>query len=269
MKLSKTIALLLLLAALASSPRTALFGAPDAPTLEGFDHRVFDRLLKAHVSTEGWVDYKSLRLKPLKDLDAYIASLGRANLKNLRTEKEKIAFWVNAYNAICIRTLIAHRLPKSVPKAVFFGANIFEEETYKVAGKVRSLDAIEHEILRKKFKDNRIHAALVCGASSCPRLRAEAFSGAKLEAQLAEEAKRWIGVGKSKDGKRKNYLDRKRKVFFASKIFDWFQEDFGDDEKGVLRFVAKFSSKSDREFIEKNSVSVEYLSYSWKLNSKD
>ncbi|MEM7234256.1 MAG: DUF547 domain-containing protein, partial [Planctomycetota bacterium] len=175
---------------------------------------------------------------------------------------------VNAYNALCVQKLIDHKLPKKVPNAVFFGANIFKESTYKVAGKVRSLDDIEHGILRQSFKDNRIHAALVCGASSCPRLRAEAYEGRKLDQQLDEECRRWIRSGLDLKGKRKNYLDRRRNVFYASKIFDWFEEDFGDSTKGVLKFIKKYASDDDRRFLEANRVTVRYLTYDWTLNFK-
>ena len=179
-----------------------------------------------------------------------------------------MAFWINAYNAICARTLIDHKLPADVPHAAFFGTNIFKKSTYRIAGKVRSLDDIEHGILRSKFKDARVHAALVCGASSCPRLRPEAYEGSTLSKQLDEEARRWIQSGTDKNGKRKNRLDRARKTFYASKIFSWFQEDFGDSDRGVLEFVKRFASAADREFLVKNNVRVKYLGYDWALNKK-
>lgn len=232
----------------------------------GFDHSLFDRILHENVTPEGWVDYRNIRDRRLADLDRYLGLLARADVKKLASENERKAFWINAYNAVCIRTLIAHDLPASVPKALFFGANIFKERTYRIAGKVRSLDDIEHGILRKRFKDNRVHAAVVCGASSCPRLRPEAYTGAAIDRQLDEECRRWIQKGRTKEGKRKNYLDRSRKIFYASKIFDWFQEDFGDSDAGVLAFVKRFASDEDRAFLEKNRVRVRYLPYSWKLN---
>lgn len=108
----------------------------------------------------------------------------------------------------------------------------------------------------------------MCGASSCPRLRPEAYTAKDIDRQLDEEARRWVQTGRTKDGERKNYLDRRKAVLYASKIFDWFEEDFGGNEEGVLDFVKRYASASDREFLEENRVKVKYLTYSWRLNSQ-
>ncbi len=75
-------------------------------------------------------------------------------------------------------------------------------------------------------------------------------------------------TGRTKDGKRKNYLDRRKGVLYVSKIFDWFEEDFGGSDKGVLNFVKRYASDSDREFLEKSRVKLKYLTYSWRRNSQ-
>ncbi len=235
---------------------------------QSFDPGRWDRLLKADVTEDGWVDYEAIRSKSSADLKAIIHELGSVDVDRLGTVNERKAFWINAYNALTIQKLIDSDLPDEVPHASFFGKNIFKERTYRVAGKIRSLDDIEHGILRKKFRDNRIHAALVCGASSCPRLRLEAYTGAELDRQLDEEARRWVQVGKNKKGERKNYLDRKRGIYYVSKIFDWFEEDFGDSSEGVLKFLRRYASERDRRFMERNRVKVRYLTYDWSINSK-
>lgn len=244
-----------------------LLGVP-ATGLRAVDHTLFDSILKESVTEDGWVDYGRIRRHRAADLAKYLALLAETRVEKLETANERKAFWINAYNAVCVHALIDHGVPASVPKAVFFGTNIFKDLRYKIAGKARTLDDIEHGVLRKEFRDPRIHAALVCGASSCPRLRAEAFDPKRLDAQLDEECKRWVRVGKTKEGKRKNVLDRRKKVFRASKIFGWFIEDFGGDEQGVLNFAKRYMSDADRRFVEKNSVRVEYQAYSWKLNRK-
>lgn len=231
---------------------------------EAFDHSEWTRFLKKYVDENGWVAYEKIQATGKKDLKAYLARLARP--VKLEKKEDQIAFWINAYNAVTIQKLLDHRLPETVPHATFFGKNIFTEETYRIAGEVRSLDDIEHGILRKKYREPRVHAALVCGASSCPRLRSEAYTGKKLERQLEEEARRWIQEGRDLKGKRKNYLDRGRKTFYVSKIFDWFEEDFGDSEAGILAFVTKHSSDADREFVKKNRVRIRFLDYDWSLN---
>ncbi len=231
-------------------------------------HASWTRILKQHVSEEGWIDYRALRQSSTGDLEDYLQQLATTELAELSTKNEQMAFWINAYNALCVRTLIDHDLPKEVPHAFVFGANIFKEKRYRVAGKIRPLDEIEHEILRPKFADPRVHAALVCGASSCPRLRPEAYEGDRLDQQLDEETRRWIGFGKDKKGRRKNELDRAAKVFRASKIFDWFAEDFGDGEAGVLAFIRRYASPQDAAFLAQTSVRLKYLDYDWSLNSR-
>ena len=236
---------------------------PKVPAL----HQPWERLLTEYVSAAGWVDYVGLKRKDLKALDGYIAALGRTDVSKLSRDGAK-AFWINAYNAVCVRTLIARDLPKTVPHAVLFGANIFKEENYRIGGAVRSLDEIEHEILRPKFADPRIHAAIVCGASSCPRLRAEAYVASRLDVQLDEEARNWINREVDKKGQRKNRLDRKAKTLYLSKIFDWFGEDFGDGDAALLSFVKRFADAPTREFLSKNRVRIRFLTYDWSLNRR-
>jgi hypothetical protein len=232
-----------------------------------FDHSRWTEILEATVTGDGWVDYHAIRKSWSRELGLYLRDLGAATAKDLPTAAERKAFWINAYNALCVRKLLDSSLPAEVPHASFFGKNIFTERTYRVAGKIRSLDDIEHGILRERFGDNRIHAAIVCGASSCPRLRPEAYAAAKLDTQLDEECRRWVQTGKTKTGKRKNYLDRGKGIYYASKIFDWFEEDFGDSTEGILKFLRRYSSEVDREYLKTHRVKLRFLSYDWRLNS--
>lgn len=230
-------------------------------------HDPWDRLLRSHVTEDGWVAYGRLQAESGGELLAYLDSLADIDASALPRD-EQIAFWINAYNALCIQTLIDQKLPSSVPHQSFLGVgtNIFTLERRKIAGRVRSLDDIEHRVLRKRFDEPRVHAALVCGASSCPRLRPEAFIGSRLDRQLDEEMRRWIQSGLDLSGKRKNRLDRERQVFYASRIFDWFKKDFGGTDKAVLEFVKKYVDAEDREFLDKNKVSIRFLDYSWRIN---
>jgi len=233
------------------------------------DHASWDQILNAAVSEEGWVDYEAIKQKWSRDLRGYISSLGGVHVSELDSKEEKMAFWINAYNAVTIQILLDEGLPEEVPHAAFFGKNIFKQEDYRVAARIRSLDEIEHEILPKRYDDPRIHAALVCGASSCPRLRPEAYTGEKLDQQLTEETQRWVRKGLAKDGKRKNRLDRAEGVYYASEIFKWFNEDFyGGDDEGVLKFFKKFGDKDIRTYIENRNVDIKYMDYDWKLNSQ-
>jgi hypothetical protein len=199
---------------------------------------------------------------------SYIELLGEVDVDNLTSDSERKAFWINAYNAVTIQTLIDEGLPEKVPHAFFFGKNIFTQENYRIAGKVRTLDEVEHEILRKRYEDPRIHAALCCGAISCPRLRPEAYTGEKLNQQLDEEARRWIQTGRNKKGRKKNFLDKEKSIYYVSEIFKWFEEDFGDGEEGVKDFLLRFADEETGEYLKDNEVKIRYLDYDWSLNSQ-
>ncbi|MGQ9588864.1 MAG: DUF547 domain-containing protein [Planctomycetota bacterium] len=252
------------------SPRDTGGKARGPGAAPAFSHAPWDGLLKKYVNDAGRVDYAGLRRNDAATLKKYLDDLARADIGSIRDERELKAFWTNAYNAICVQTLLDHGLPSPVPHSnvPVFGTNIFTERTYKVAGKVRSLDDIEHGIIRKMYRDSRLHAALVCGARSCPRLRPEAYTGEKIEGQLEEECVSWFQKETSDGKERKNRLDRKGRVYHVSKIFDWFQEDFRGNTAGVLEFLKKYSSAEDREFLEKNRVEIQYLAYDWTLNSQ-
>jgi len=231
------------------------------------NHADLDRVLRAAVNEAGWVDYGQILRSHAEALERYLALLAATDLAQLTAPGERMAFWINAYNALCLRLLMDHGLPDDVPHAHLFGKNIFTERTYRVAGKVRSLDDIEHGILRQEFSDPRVHAAIVCGASSCPRLRPEAFVGARLEEQLDDECRRWVQSGRTLSGERKNHFDPKTRTLFLSKIFSWFEEDFGG-EAGVRQFVARFADAALQASLREQKVTVRYLPYDWSLNRR-
>jgi hypothetical protein len=140
-------------------------------------------------------------------------------------------------------------------------------------GKELTLNQIEHEILRKKFRDPRIHFVLVCASGGCPKLENRAFLGKNLDEKLDEAATSFIMDTE------KVRLD-KDKIFLSS-IFDWYREDFSDnynaklenfnyskDEKNILAFIFKYLSDADQEFILKNQPKIKFLNYDWSLNEQ-
>jgi hypothetical protein len=235
-----------------------------APSL----HAPWDRLLRANVTAEGWVDYESLKTRDAAELRAYLETLAATDVDRLESRDERKAFWINAHNALCVQTLIDAGLPAEVPHAVLFGSNIFTQRTHRLAGKRRSLDEIEHQILRRDFADPRLHAALVCGAQSSPRLRPEAYEARELDRQLDEECRSWIAVETTRDQKRKNSIDEGAKVLYLSKIFSWYAEDFGDSEERILDFVKRFADEPMRQFLETNKVRIQHLPFDWSLNRR-
>ncbi|MCB0363217.1 MAG: DUF547 domain-containing protein, partial [Bdellovibrionales bacterium] len=174
--------------------------------------------------------------------------------------KQKMAFLINAYNALTVKLILDHYPVKSIKKIGSFFSNPCKLEFFKLLdGKISSLDPIEHVWLRPKYKDYRIHAAVNCASISCPQLRNEAFIAERLEEQLNEQMGLWL------QDKNRNEIEIKDKTFRASKIFDWYKDDFQSWGGGIWNVLKKHlkSSKLPQDI---DSFEIDYLEYNWDLN---
>ena len=227
-----------------------------------FDHSELDRLLTAHVA-DGKVDYGAFARAP--GFPRYLERLARARPETL-SPNEQLAFWINVYNAYTIQLVNAHGERESIRNidktlGVIKAIGPWKQEIVRAGGKTMSLDHVEHEIIRKRFKEPRIHFALVCAAVSCPPLRPEAYTGGRLEAQLEDQAR--IFIARSP---RKNRVDVERATVHLSPIFGWFKEDFGPD---LGRFLARYVPDGpERRLLESGKFKVVETPYDWSLNSK-
>ena len=226
---------------------------PDGPT---FDHSAYDALLKEHVSDAGFVDYQGL-VEGASRLDAYLKQLADADLGALGRD-EKLAFLINAYNAFTLK-LIAENYDggklatiKDIPEEQRWKA-----ERWEVGGATYSLDAIEHEEIRPKFEEPRIHWALVCAAYSCPPLRNEAYTGDRVSEQLADQERRVFS------NERFLKYDPVGNDLRLTKIMLWYGGDFEQAAGSVAAYV-----RENAEDEIKPDASVDFLDYSWKLNSQ-
>lgn len=239
-------------------------------------------LLEARVDKRGLVDYAAIKESPAR-LDATAAAIGdlpRATYEGWDRDAQ-IAFWINAYNALTIELIVDHYpIQPSLLKRMVFPANsirqiggAWDKITFPVMGEAMTLDHIEHEELRKHFKEPRIHAALVCAALSCPPLRREPFRGDSLDAELDDQVRRFLA---RPDGLE---IDRKKGVVRLSAIFDWFGGDFVEQygvdgsrfdapTRAVLEFVGRYVSDADRRYLESGDFDVEYFDYDWTLNER-
>jgi len=130
----------------------------------------------------------------------------------------------------------------------------FSWHEFRVAGAERTLEQIEHEILRKRYDEPRIHFALVCASTSCPKLRREAYRGARLDEQLEAQAKEFLG------DRSRNRIGPENPLRL-SKIFDWFAEDFAGAAGSVPAYVARYREIPD-------DPKIEYLEYDWTMNAQ-
>ncbi|SMF76737.1 DUF547 domain-containing protein [Pseudobacteriovorax antillogorgiicola] len=227
-----------------------------------FDHShdKWTKLLKTYLTPEGNVRYAAWK-KNTSDLDSYLKNLKNVSYKSYQswTPDQKKAYLINAYNAFTIRLILNHYPVDSIKDIGSLFSSPWKKDFFSILdGRITSLDPIEHDWLRKKpeLKDPRVHAAVNCASISCPPLRNEAFDANRIEAQLNDSTQAWL-----KDSSRNQFKKGKAEL---SKIFDWFDEDFGGNDKGVLAFIEKHSPEL-RKILGKDP-SISYLSYDWGLN---
>lgn len=223
------------------------------------DHSAFDRLLKKYVNEKGLVNYKGFKSE-MKAFDQYLDMLSKNPPASSWSKKEEMAYWINAYNAFTIKTILKHYPVQSIKDIgskiqIPFVNTPWAEKFFAIGGEKMSLDNIEHGTLRKKFDDPRIHFALVCASISCPRLRNEAFTAEKLDAQLDDQGEEFL----NNSAKNKISKDQAR----LSKYFDWYKGDWNNNGQSVVKWVNKYSTTD----ITSNT-KIEYLDYNWNLNEQ-
>ena len=225
-------------------------------------HGLFDAVLKDHVR-DGRVDYQAITSD--SRFWRYLDQLAATDPDTLPDEKAQLAFWINAYNAYTIR-LIIDRLPLQSIRDIGLGLPVvsgpWSIEFAEIGGKTFTLNAIEHDIIRPRFKDPRIHFALVCAAVGCPKLRPEAYEGVSLDRQLDEDARGFLA-----DSSR-NRFESDGKKLLLSQIFNWYRGDFDEAAGSVPKYIARYVGPDARSVALDPDVVVEFLDYDWSLNSR-
>jgi hypothetical protein len=225
-------------------------------------HAAWTAVLREHVR-DGRVDYSALKRNDVA-LEAYLTALSGTCKADYAqwSDSERIAFWIDAYNAFTIRLILDHYPIASIRRIGWLPGAAFRERFIPLPGLVGetvSLDTIEHGTLRVEFREPRIHFALVCAAMSCPRLRSEAYRGADLDRQLDEEARRFLADA------RVNRVDAAARKLHLSPIFDWFREDFERDAGSLQSFVARYLPAGTGSVAD---YAIEFETYDWSLNDQ-
>jgi len=232
---------------------------------QAFDHShsALTGILKKVVSNK-LVDYEFLKEEPAA-LDTYLGTLAAVSKSEFDSwsEDKQLAFLINLYNAATL-DLIADNYPVASIKKI---GNLFKgpwkQEVVDLFGEKTTLDHVEHGIIRQQYDDPRVHFALVCAALGCPPLREEAYTAAKLDAQLEDQGRIFL------NNSEKNRVDAEAGVLYLSPIFDWFVGDFTKGGKSVAEWVAPyFGSKSDSAAAAGGKVTVKYTDYDWSLNDR-
>lgn len=219
------------------------------------DHDLYATLLSRHVK-DGLVDYRGIK-DDEAILDQYLDVLAAVDPESLSAEHQ-FAFYANAYNAWTIK-LILSRYPdiRSIKELGTLFKSPWKKKIARIDGGLLTLDQIEHDILRKRFKDPRVHFAVNCASKSCPPLQGEPFTGDRLDEQLNRAARAFV------NDSRFNRLEGD--TLWVSKLFDWFEQDFNDD---VIGYFIQFAHPplGDPLVKSKGRIRVRYLDYDWALN---
>jgi hypothetical protein len=227
-------------------------------TIDIHQHQNWDVLVHQFVDDKGFVDYNGFKNNE-SQLDDYLDSLTNTTPQKNWTNHQKIAYWINAYNAFTVK-LIMNNYGKGNMKeiGVAHQQSPFKIPFFKIGADEFTLDKLEHEILRKEFNEPRIHFCLVCASFSCPKFRNEAFIADKLEEQLEDQTSDFI------NDPDKNSLDQN--PIGVSSLFQWYWDDFYEyfnDKKSLLNWINKYSKTPTSVNDE-----IEYLPYNCALNGK-
>ena len=238
-----------------------------AAPVKAFDqsHASLDKVVKRHLRS-GLLDYKGLKAAP-GPLEDYLKELAAVAPSEYEAwpRAEKVAFWINAYNAFTIKAILDNypiksgwkaslRYPKNSIRQI---PGVWDGLKFKVMGRELILNDIEHKILRKEFGEARAHMALVCASLGCPPLRAEAYTGRALDAQLDDQTRRFLA------DPAKFRIDRAAGKVYLSPIFKWFSGDFKPDAPA---FISRYLDEAGRVYLKEGKFKLSYLDYDWSLN---
>ena len=248
---------------------------------DSFDqsHKGFNDILASHVrwnaaGTASSVDYAALSPNHTA-LDRYTMNLSKVPLAefNQFNKLERRAFLINAYNAFTLQ-LILTKYPdlKSIKDLGSFFSSPWKKAFVPLLGQTRSLDDIEHVLLRgaDDYDDPRIHFAVNCASIGCPALRPEAYVAARLDAQLLDQTQRFL-----RDRSRNRYK-ADAKTIELSMIFKWYGEDFARGFLGansVAEFVASYAGSigltpEQLAQLKAGAFEIDYTNYNWELNKR-
>ena len=228
-------------------------------------HQAWDELLRRYVDPDGLVDYASWKqsTEDVRRLENYLAALSQADELREATSSQRLAFWINAYNAVTVRGILREYPTTSIQNHVAraWGYNIWRDLKLIVGDRRWSLGEIEHAVLRP-MHEPRIHFAIVCASRGCPRLLNEAYLPERLDEQLHHNTLAFFA------DPTKCSADEARHELQLSPILTWYAADFGSSTPDVLQRIADWLPESAQAVARLPSARVSYLDYDWSLNDQ-
>lgn len=255
---------------------------PDDFPASGFPQAAFEELLRRYVDVDGDVDYAGWRAcaGDVARLDDYLAAVAGFSPdsapQRFDSSADSLAYWLYAYNAYVIRSVLQHWPIASVtdvraPIEAVTGLGFFYRQRFLFGGEYLSLYAVEHDKILAAFCDPRIHFVLNCASGGCPVLRPELPTGAALEPFLDESARNFI------NDPRNVRIDHDRHRILLNRIFRWYRKDFVNDlrrcgiaaERGVLDYIYRAAGPGLRDELDRaRNYEVVYGDYDWRLNAR-
>lgn len=216
-----------------------------------FSHDLFQDVISEYVDN-GNVNYPGINTS--NSYHTYISQLEKTT--DFHSSNEELSYWINAYNALAIKGILDGRSPES-----FFGKiGYFYNAEYIVNGRTTNLYDLEHDVIIP-LEEPRVHFALNCASTSCPKLNSAVYRAEKLETQLESAAIAFI------NDTTRNRFDQQTKTAYISKIFDWFEDDFVKHSGTVQSYLALYVKDGGiSTALANNEYEIRYMEYDWSLN---
>jgi hypothetical protein len=238
--------------------------AHNAASTATIDHSAWERFLRANLvrGRDGInrLAYGRVTAADRSALARYLDALAVVPISRY-TRDEQLAYWVNLYNALTVKVVLAHYPVDSIRdidiSPGFFADGPWDRKLVKIEGEAVSLNDIEHRILRPIWRDPRIHYAVNCASIGCPNLHATAFTAANSDSLLEAAAREYV------NSPRGTLIDGESLT--VSKIYAWFQEDFGNSDRNVIKHLARYA-KPDLAMALRRITEIGGYQYDWSLN---
>lgn len=253
----KAFKLALLVLGLAAFPLAARAAEPD--------YSAWNALLQKYYDPARGMDYAHLKSGDAKKLAEVRAALGRVDAASL-DKKQQLAYWINVYNVNVVSTIVEAYPTKSIRDLStdpIVRLNVFKKNRVPSPSGLISLNDVENDRIREAFHDPRIHFAINCAARSCPPIRTEAYVGARVDAQLDDQARKFLN---GPNGVR-IALKGTTATLRVTKILDWFGKDFESWGGGKAAFIRRFLTADKQAILNRASkADFDYDDYDWSLN---
>jgi len=230
------------------------------------DYSGWTAVLQKYYDPAHGMDYTALKAHDMATVENMRNAWGKVNVDALN-KKQQLAYWINVYNINTVATIVENYPTKSIRDLStdpIIRLNVFKKERIPFGSGKLALNDVENEKIREGFHDPRIHFAINCAARSCPPLRSEAYTGEKLDAQLDDQARRFLnGPIGARFGRKGDSL-----VIHVTKIMDWFGKDFDQWGPGRAGCIRRYGTPDKQKLIDEanGKIDLQYDDYNWDLN---